>query len=85
MFEKTLHSQKVTIWCGLSSHKIYGTFFFEDGESGNARTVNSEAYIEMLIALMTDNIHPDIWFQQDGATAHTSLPAIDWLKNRFGD
>ena len=83
-FEKPLHSQKVTIWCGLSSHRVYGPFFFED-ETGNARTVNSESYIEMLNAIMADNIDPDIWFQQDGATAHTSIPAIDWLKNRFGD
>ena len=76
LFEKPLHSQKVTIWCGLSSHRIYGPFFFED-ETGNARTVNSEFYIEMLNALMTDNIDPDVWFQQDGATALTSNQAID--------
>ena len=49
----------------------------------NVRTVTTEAYIEMLDKVMTDVINPDIWFQQDGATSHTSLHAQDWLKTNF--
>lgn len=26
--EKPLHSPKITVWCGLSAHKIYGPYFF---------------------------------------------------------
>lgn len=34
---------------------------------------------------MSGYIHSDIWFQQDGATAHTSSKARAWLKSRFGN
>ena len=34
---------------------------------------------------MNVDISPDVWFQQDGATSHTSSPALEWLKSRFGD
>ena len=29
-FSVSLHSPKVTVWCGMSSKKIYGPFFFQD-------------------------------------------------------
>ena len=85
VIQKPLHSRKVTVWCGVSANRIYGPYFFEDANSGNARTVTSEAYIEMLSNVMNVDISPDVWFQQDGATSHTSLPALEWLKTRFGD
>lgn len=84
VYEKPLHSPKVTVWCGLSSNRIYGPYFFEDPE-GNARTVTSETYIEMLNMIFVNDIYPDQWFQQDGATAHTSLRAREWLTNQFGN
>ena len=34
---------------------------------------------------MTVPIHPDIWFQQDGATSDAFLHVKDWLRNRFGN
>ena len=85
VFEKPLHSPKVTVWCGLSSNRLYGPFFFEDTQTGNACTVTTDTYIEMLETFMSGYLHPDIWFQQDGATAHTSLKARAWLKSRFGN
>lgn len=60
VFEKPLHAPKVTVWSGLSSHRVYGPFFFEDAETGNACSVNTEAYIEMLNTVMTDDIHLDV-------------------------
>ena len=53
---------------------MYGPYFFEDIDTGNRRTVTTEAYIEMLDNVITVDIHPDTWFQQDGATSHTSFP-----------
>ena len=80
VYEKPLHSPKVTVWSGLSSNRIYGPYFFEDPER-NARTVTTETYIEMLNMMFVNDIYPDQWFQQDGATAHTSLRAREWLTN----
>ena len=85
VFEKPLHSLKVTVWCGMSGNRLYGPFFFEDAQTGNACTITKETYIEMLETVMNVEITPDIWFQQDGATAHTSVIARDWLKSRFGN
>ena len=85
VFEQQLHAPKVTVWYGLSSYRVYGPFFFKDAETGNACSVNTEAYIEMLNTVMTDDIHLDVQFQQDDATAHTSLAARDCLKNNFGN
>ena len=64
----------------MSGNRLYGPFFFEDAQTGNACTITTETYIEMLETVMNVDITPDIWFQQDGATAHTSVIARDWLK-----
>lgn len=85
VFEKPLHSPKVTVWCGMSGNRLYGPFFFDDAQTGNACTITTETYIEMLETVMNVDITPDMWFQQDGATAHTSVIARDWLKSRFGN
>ena len=72
VFEKPLHSPKVTVWCSLSCNQLYGPFFFEDAQTGNACTVTTETFLGMLETVMDVDITPDIWFQQDGPTAHTS-------------
>ena len=64
---------------------IYGPFFFEDAQSGNDCIVTTETYLGMLETVLDVEITPDIWFQQDGAPAHTSVIARDWLKSRFGN
>ena len=81
VFEQLLHSPRVTVWCGLSSNKVYGPYFIWDTDMGNVRTVTTEAYIEMLDNVMTVDSHIGIWFQQDGTTYHASLHARDWLRN----
>ena len=58
---------------------MFGLYFFEDGYTGNARTVTTETYIEMLDKLMSLNTRPGIWFQQNGATSHTASAAMEWL------
>ena len=83
VYEKPLHPPKVTVWCGLSSNKIYGPYFFEDPER-NPRMVTTDTYIEMVNMMFVNDIYPDQWFQQDRATAQTSLRAREWLTNQFG-
>ena len=82
VYKKPLHSPKVTVWCGLSSNRIYGPYFSEDPE-GNAWMVTTDTYIEILNMMFVNDIYPDQWFQQDRATAHTSLRAREWLTNQF--
>ena len=42
-----LHPLKVTIWCGVTSERVIGPYFFED-EDGNTVTVTGDRYREML-------------------------------------
>ena len=42
-----LHSESLTVWCGIASFGVLGPYFFEDDE-GEAVTVTSERYVAML-------------------------------------
>ena len=42
-----LHPHKVTVWCGLTSERMIGPYFFEDPDE-NAVTVVGEQLEEML-------------------------------------
>ena len=63
---------------------IIGPYFFEN-EDGSATTVTSEWYRAML-----ENVRPavkdkpEMWFQQDGATAHTARATVELLRQIFG-
>ena len=43
LYQRALHSPKVTVWCGLGKCGIFGPFFFEEGEE--TATVTSDRYI----------------------------------------
>ena len=63
-------------------------YFFED-EYGQAVTVNSERYMAMFqdyfIPHLEENEYdiPNIWFQQDGATAHTAGASMNVVREAF--
>ena len=88
-----LHSAKCTAWCAISSNGIIGPFWFEDA-TGATVTVNAKRYREVLAKfwrslnrrLGGNTAHLQrLWFQQDGATAHTAGATRYWLRERFGD
>ena len=84
--EHPLHPLKVTVWCGVTSSRIIGPYFFEDSD-GNTETVNGNRYRQMLQKYlfheMEDMNTENIWFQQDGATAHTARETMDMLRTHF--
>lgn len=86
--QEHLHSPKVTVWAAISATGIIGPYFFEDNH-GRALTVNSERYTAMIRnffgpALQEwDGYGPTTWFQQDGATSHTSRVALEALRELF--
>ena len=47
--------------------------------------VSTDTCILMLNMMFANDIYPDQWFQQDGATAHASLRARERLTNQFGN
>lgn len=96
LHQRPLHSPKLTVWCGISTSGIIGPFFFRDS-TGATCTVTAERYVTMLRDFVTPAIqqhpHPLLWYQQDGATAHTARTSLAELQrlfpghliSRFGD
>ena len=83
VYEKPLHSPKSG--AALAPTESTGHISLKLDPEGNARMVTTDTYIEMLNMMFVNDIYPDQWYQQDGATAHTSLRAREWLTNQFGN
>ena len=60
-------------------------YFFE--EENKTVTVTSDRYVEMLRNYvkpkLTELQNQDVWFQQDGASAHTAKKSMDVLRELF--
>lgn len=84
--EKSLHPKRVTVWCGFWVGGVIGPYFFENDE-GATITVNSERYRRMLIEFLWPILNgmdiEQLYFQQDGATSHTSHETIRLLREKF--
>jgi len=88
------HCYLVTRECNFSSHGrvsqlgIIGPYFFEN-EREEGVTINSERYLGMLQEFLIPHLEENevglgkIWFQQDGATAHTARVSIAFLQTIF--
>lgn len=89
LHERPLHSPKVTVWCAISKFGVIGPYFFE--EDGRTTTVNAQRYVSMLETFFEPELEQlageqdlgDIWFQQDGATAHTAIISMTKLREMF--
>lgn len=86
VLQKPMHPLRVTVWCGLWSGGIIGPYFFQN-EDGATITVNGDTYRTMITDFFVPALHGidvnDVWFQQDGATCHTSHATIDLLRQTF--
>ena len=80
LHETQLHPQKIGVWCAMSRQRIVGPIFFNT-------TVTSVVYadiIQQFIAMLEVN-ERYCWFQQDGATCHTSNDTMTMLREFFDD
>ncbi|KDR18551.1 hypothetical protein L798_07370 [Zootermopsis nevadensis] len=88
LHQSPLNSQKVTVWCGLSSFGILGPYSFEDN-NGHAVTVSVERCAAMLNEFLLPELrrrHNDIrlvWFQQDGTTSHMARISMQTVREMF--
>lgn len=82
--EKQTQPKKVTVWCGLTSKRVIGPYFFED-EDGKRISVNSLNYREMIEEFLVPELEGDegMWFQQNGTPPHTARKTIDLLNRLF--
>ena len=86
LHQHQLHPLRCTAWCGIMADRIIGPYFFED-DNEHAENVTGASYRTMLenyLRPLVENNH-DMWFQQDGATAHTAYATMVMLKELFDD
>jgi hypothetical protein len=85
LHERPLHSQRVTVWCAVAGFGVTGPYFFE--QVGETATVTSDRYVQMLYNFLelklNERGNPAVWFQQDGATAHTARGSMGVLQEMF--
>jgi hypothetical protein len=76
------YPQKIGVWAAISQHRIIGPYFFQ----GN---INGERYRAEILTPFLNELHDDEliygYFQQDGATAHTTGATINFLSNFYAD
>ena len=86
--QRPLHSTICTAWVALSKHGIIGPYWFEDDDE-HAMTMNTERYLQILrkfwaaLGQRIRIVRAEQWFQQDGATPHTSNDSLNWLRQFF--
>ena len=81
MHEEPLHSQKIDVWCGMSWRRTIGPIFFEE-------TIKTAAYMDIFNTFVNQLDDEELsigYFQQDGATSHTSHASMAEIKSFFGD
>ena len=86
IIEKPLYSQRVTVWCGFWAVGIIGPYFFEN-ETEAAILVNGLRYRTMINEFLWPELKDmdvdDVYFQQKGATYHTSGETSGLLREKF--
>ena len=84
LHQTPLYDPKVTIWCAVWSRGVVGSYFFED-EDGQAITDTSQRYPEMINEFLSLKLPPihNLWFQQNGATAHSTVISMAALRLLF--
>ena len=79
--EEPPHSEQIGVWCGMSRRSIIGHIFFD-------ATITSGAYMEIfntIVNQLDDEKLSIGYFQQDGATSHTSNASMSEIQSSFGD
>ena len=79
--EEPLHSEKNGFWCGMSRRRIIGPIFFD-------ATITTAAYMEIFNTFVNQLDDEELsigYFQQDGATSHTSQASVAEIQSFFGD
>jgi len=79
--EEPPHSEKIGICCGVSQQCIIGPIFFD-------ATITTAAYMEIFSTFVNQFDDEELsirYFQQDGATSHTSHATMAKIQSFFGD
>ena len=87
LVELDQQSPHLTVWCGLTTQGIVGPYLFK--ARGRTVTVTGARYRAMLEGKLVPELARQripmsrLWFQQDGATPHTTRGVLDYLGEVF--
>ena len=79
LFQQPLHDLKIGVWCAMTAKRTIGPIFFDS-------TVNTDIYLTFLDELdrqLTEEERNYCFFQQDGATCHTSERSLTRVHQIF--
>jgi len=79
--EEPLHSEKIGVWCAMFWQCIIGPVFID-------ATITTAAYMEIFNTFVNQLDDEELstgYFQQDGATSHTSHASMAEIQSFFGD
>jgi len=79
--EEPLHSERIGVWCGISSRRIIVPVFFD-------ATITTAAYMEIfntIVNQLNDEKLSIVHFRQDGETSHTSHARLPEIQSFFDD
>jgi len=83
--ERPLHTPPVTVWCAVAVFGVIGPYVYWEGDT--TVTVTDDRYVQMLDAFLRpkldDEFIENVWFNQDGATAHTPRRLFGVLREIF--
>ena len=76
-------SPRVMVWCGLSSMRLFGPFFFinENITAANYLIMLQQQFFPIFQA--SNLVHGETFFQHDGAPPHYGLLVRQWLNDMF--
>ena len=78
--EEPPHSEKIGVWCGMSRQRIIGPIVFD--------ATITIAYMEIFNTFVNQLDDKELsigYFQQDGATSHTSHTSMAEIQSFFSD
>ena len=85
LHQRPLHALRVTVWCALSRVGKIAPWFLEENEQ--AVSVTSDCYVNMINECFLPALNQmgveNVWFQQEGATAHTARASITVFRQNF--
>lgn len=83
--QRPLRPQKCTVWCRVMSDKVIELYFFEDEAQKHSERITGAVYRTIIENFLRPAVEENqaIWFQQDGATAHTAGETMNLLREIF--
>lgn len=77
--------KKVNVWCGIFYDRIVGPYFIEENLNQHVYLDLLENFVLPFLNTLQPEVRRNIFWQQDGCPAHSSVLVRQWLTDHLGD